>query len=254
VDEDATHNNNALEQRSDLDMGCTPATYGCNDNRDAITVCDLNGQWHLAALCCGTETCSIVPSQPNAPYCTYCKGTFNPNSHGNSTRMTPAVAELDQEESCEPATYQCTRPYANALEVCGSDGKWKLAATCCGVHTCHVAPLLEVPMCNCTKESRSLDASAPEEVIPDIQQVESEDPSAACSPGTFQRRQSYVYGQLQVCNSLGVWQVSSNCCGPYTCIVAQGDTPAHCECSPKLQSLETIAAPSTMSVAVSTKI
>jgi hypothetical protein len=254
MDKDVTHNNNALEQRLDLDVGCKPATYGCTDNRDAITVCDLNGQWHLAALCCGPKTCGIVPSQPNVPYCTYCHGLFHPNSHGNSTRITRAVAELDHEESCEPATYQCTRRYADALEVCGSDRKWKLAATCCGVHTCHVASLLEVPMCNCTKESHSLDASAHEEETPGIQQVESEDPSAACSPGAFRCRQPFVYGQLQVCNSLGFWQVSSNCCGPCTCIVAQGDVPAHCECRSNPQTLGIIAAPSTMSVAMSTKV
>jgi hypothetical protein len=255
TDEDATHNNNAIEQRSDLGMGCTPATYGCTDNQDAITVCDLNGQWHLAALCCGPGTCNIIPLQPNVPYCTYCNGPSVPHTETNSTHVKPAVAELDYEESCEPATYQCTRRYADALEVCGLDRKWKLVATCCGVHTCQISPFLEVPLCNCPNGSRSLDASAHEEETPSIQQVISDDPSAAaCSPGTFQCRAPYVFGQLQVCNSLGVWQVSSNCCGPYTCIITQGDIPAHCECSPKPQTLETVAAPSTMSVAVSTKV
>jgi hypothetical protein len=253
--EDASNNNNALEQRSHLDMGRTPATYDCAARHDAIMVCDLNGEWQLAALCCGHNTCKMKPSQPNVPYCTTCNGPSVSHTETNSTHVKPAVAELDYEESCEPSTYQCTRRYADALEVCGLDRKWKLAATCCGVHTCQISPFLEVPVCNCSSDSRFLDASAHEEETPSIQQVISDDPSAAaCSPGTFQCRAPYVFGQLQVCNSLGVWQVSSNCCGPYTCIIAQGDIPAHCECSPKPQTLETGAAPPTMSVAVSTKV
>jgi hypothetical protein len=246
--EDATYNNHALEQRQIIGTGCKPAEYGCTAKFDAIWVCDLKGQKHIAALCrpgrCG------VPRGGRTMYCIPPgSGLSDAQTDGDSTNSIPAVSDLDYEESCEPATYQCTRRYADALEVCGEDRKWKLAAECCGVHTCQIPPLFGVPMCNCT----SLDISVPEEETPrirqvDIRQVESENPDAVCTPGTFQCRQPYSYGQLQVCNSLGVWQISSNCCGPYTCVVEQNNIPAHCYCSPKPQTLETIAVPPTKSV------
>jgi hypothetical protein len=247
VGEDAT-DNHALEQRQIIGTGCTPAEYGCTAKFDAIWVCDLKGQKHIAALCrpgrCG------VPRGGRTMYCIPpSSGPSDAQKDGDSMNSILAVADLDYEESCEPATYQCRRRYADALEVCGEDRKWKLAAKCCGVHTCQIPPLFGVPMCNCT----SLDTFVPEEETPrirqvDIRQVESENPDAVCTPGTFQCRQPYTYGQLQVCNSLGVWEISSNCCGPYTCVVEQNNIPAHCYCSPKPQTLETIVAPLTKSV------
>jgi hypothetical protein len=67
-------------------------------------------------------------------------------------------------------------------------------------------------------------------VSEDIQDGE---PGGKCSPGTFSCRQPFVDGDLLVCGVNGVWQISSHCCGPYTCYDPPGDEQPHCECVPK---------------------
>ncbi|KAH6483475.1 hypothetical protein HBI55_220310 [Parastagonospora nodorum] len=59
-------------------------------------------------------------------------------------------------------------------------------------------------------------------------------PRCRCNrTGTFSCRQPFVDGDLLVCGVNGVWQISSHCCGPYTCYDPPGDEQPHCECGPK---------------------
>jgi hypothetical protein len=86
-----------------------------------------------------------------------------------------------------------------------------------------------------SEKARSIDAPKA------IQDEESRFPSGNCTPGTFRCRQPFVFGHLQVCGHDGVWQISSQCCGPYTCIDPPGDEPPHCECSPKTRSIDAVS-------------
>jgi hypothetical protein len=201
----------------------------------------------LAALCCGKNTCNHPPTTPNVPHCVYCNRDPLPlETDQNATHSSHAVEKAGFVPSCEPGTYQCTRRYADSIEVCGQDKKWRLAATCCGIQPCEVPSTLEVPQCNCSPSPRSLDASAPKAEIrlDDTQYMASDYASTQCTPGTYQCRQPFLTGHLQVCNAQGVWQISSECCGPYTCYDAPGDEPAHCMCTPEARTLDAIRSPS----------
>jgi hypothetical protein len=59
-----------------------------------------------------------------------------------------------------------------------------------------------------------------------------------CTPGTYRCRQPFTIGDLQFCNAVGVWQISSHYCGPYTCYDAPGDEGPHCQCRPEARSLD----------------
>jgi hypothetical protein len=72
-----------------------------------------------------------------------------------------------------------------------------------------------------------------EKISEDNLDTPSSDVSGNCSPGTYQCRQPFVLGDLQVCGSDGIWQISDHCCGPYTCYDPPGDEQPHCQCSPK---------------------
>jgi hypothetical protein len=133
--------------------------------------------------------------------------------------------------------------------MCGADKKWTLAAMCCGAGTCNHPPINpNVPYCTYCKASlpspdtdqnTNHDSHAVEEFDP----IPSESPSASFTPGAYQCRQPFTTGHLQVCNADGVWQISNECCGPYTCYDAPGDEPAHCMCQPEPGALGAIQKP-----------
>jgi hypothetical protein len=72
-----------------------------------------------------------------------------------------------------------------------------------------------------------------------------------CTPGTYRCRQPFVTGDLQVCSADGVWQISSHCCGPYTCYDAPGDEGPHCQCRAEDRAIDpAVASPSDQAVEV----
>jgi hypothetical protein len=73
-----------------------------------------------------------------------------------------------------------------------------------------------------------------------VQDTVADVPSAGCTHGTYRCRQPFVLGHLQVCGSDGVWQISNECCGPYTCVDPPGNEPPHCECSRKSRSISSV--------------
>jgi hypothetical protein len=187
----------------------------------------------------------------------------NKQLDSGATHSGHDLDQLNHEPECKRGTYRCTQPDRDAIEVCGADLKWTFAATCCGPETCNNPPVNpNVPYCtycdanlsspgsdgNATREvdtieeldSRSLEISAPEAETTRSQHMTSVEPSAQCSPGTYQCRQPFTTGHLQVCNTEGVWQISNECCGAYTCYDPPGDEPARCECQPEHRRLEAI--------------
>jgi hypothetical protein len=65
------------------------------------------------------------------------------------------------------------------------------------------------------------------------------------TPGTYRCRQPFTIGDLQFCNAVGVWQISSHYCGPYTCYDAPGDEGPRCQCRPEARSTLLLLRPQT---------
>ncbi|KAF2036266.1 hypothetical protein EK21DRAFT_106370 [Setomelanomma holmii] len=185
---------------------CSPGQFWCDQtNFDWIIVCGQNGKWQISSYCGKTS---------QGYGC--CRGSSIPGgSPSCDCRSLPGgpPTHLRDAQHIDPVTAESTTD-------------------------ANVAQNLESTAVS-TPEARSTDDGNDDRGVPRAETPQ----EGECTPGTYRCRQPFIYGQIQLCDSQGVWYISAVCCGPYTCYDPPGDEPPRCECGPSSHGNDVASSP-----------
>jgi hypothetical protein len=142
------------------------------------------------------------------------------------TNSTPTPRSIDEEikaSVCKPGDFMCIPNGMNGIVVCNSDGQWRLSATCGGDNSCHNGPTPGTAYC--LWELKSINTVTP---APDVSRDLVLQQFPCGPPGSYAC--GLDHGSVWVCGPVGVWQLSSLCCGRDSCVDGPTHGTAHCTC------------------------